>query len=105
MDEERPRKERRKRRRFTDEYKAATVKLVLSGRKTAGQVARDLDLTETAVRHWVRQAQADAGKGPVGVVTTAEKEELAKLRKEVRELRMEREILVKAAAFFAKHQS
>ena len=105
MDAEKPRKERRKRRRFTDEYKAATVKLVLSGRKTAGQVARDLDLTETAVRHWVRQAQADAGKGPVGVLTTAEKEELAKLRKEVRELRMEREILVKAAAFFAKHQS
>ena len=81
------------------------MKLVLSGRKTAGQVARDLDLTETAVRHWVRQAQADAGKGPVGVLTTAEKEELAKLRKEVRELRMEREILVRAAAFFAKHQS
>ncbi len=104
MEEEKPKK-RRQRRRFTDEYKAATVKLVLSGKKTAGQVARDLDLTETAVRHWVRQAQADAGKGPAGVLTTAEKEELAKLRKEVRELRMEREILVKAAAFFAKNQS
>jgi transposase len=105
MDEEKPKKERRQRRRFTDEYKAATVKLVLSGRKTAGQVARDLDLTETAVRHWVKQAQVDAGKGPAGALTTAEKEELAKLRKEVRELRMEREILVKAAAFFAKNQS
>ncbi len=105
MDEEQPKKERRQRRRFTDEYKAATVKLVLSGRKTAGQVARDLDLTETAVRHWVRQARADAGKGPAGILTTAEKEELAKLRKEVRDLRMEREILVRAAAFFAKLQS
>lgn len=105
MDEGKPKKERRQRRRFTDEYKAATVKLVLSGRKTAGQVARDLDLTETAVRHWVHQARVDAGKGPAGVLTTAEKEELAKLRKEVRELRMEREILVKAAAFFAKNQS
>jgi transposase len=105
MDEEKPKKARRQRRRFSDEYKAATVKLVLSGKKTAGRVARDLDLTETAVRHWVRQAQVDAGKGPAGVLTTAEKEELAKLRKEVRELRMEREILVKAAAFFAKNQS
>ncbi len=105
MEEGKPKKERRQRRRFTDEYKAATVKLVLSGKKTAGQVARDLDLTETAVRHWVRQAQVDAGDGPTGVLTTAEKEELAKLRKENRELRMEREILVKAAAFFAKNQS
>ena len=98
-------KQRRQRRRFSDEYKAETVKLVLSGRKTAGQVARDLDLTETAVRAWVKQAQVNAGKGPAGALTTAEKEELAKLRKEVRELRMEREILKKAAAFFAKENS
>ncbi|SRR6266568_4084270 len=103
MEEGKPKRERRQRRRFSDEYKASTVKLVLSGRKTAGQVARDLDLTETAVRHWVKQAQVDAGKGPGGALTTAEKEEFAKLRKEVRELKMEREILVKAAAFFAKN--
>jgi transposase len=88
---------RRQRRRFTDEYKAQTVKLVLSGHKTAGQVARDLDLTETAVRHWVKQARVDAGKGPPGVLTSAEKEELSRLRKEVHTLRLEREILIRAA--------
>jgi transposase len=68
-------------------------------------VARDLDLTETAVREWVKQARVNQGKGPPGALTSAEKEELAKLRKEVRELRMEREILKKAAAFFAKENS
>jgi len=60
-------KQRRKRRRFTDEFKAATVQRVLSGTKTAGQVARELDLTETAVRSWVKQARVDGGKGPAGV--------------------------------------
>lgn len=97
-------KAKRKRRSFTAEFKAEVVKRVLAGGKSAGQVARDLDLTETAVRHWVKQAQVDVGKGPPGALTTAEKEELAQLRKEVRELREDREILKKAAAFFAKHQ-
>ena len=81
------------------------MKLVLSGHKTAGQVARDLDLTETAVRSWVKQAQVNKGKGPAGALTSEEKEELTRLRKENRELRMEREILKKAAAFFAKENS
>lgn len=76
--------------RFTDEYKAKTVKLVLSGHKTAGQVARDLDLTETAVRRWVKQARVDAGKGPPGTLTSAEKEELFRLRKEVHTRRLDR---------------
>jgi transposase len=97
-------KKRRARRRFTDEFKAQVVKKVLSSGRTAGQVARDLDLTETAVRSWVKQAQVDRGKGPPGALTSAEKEELARLRKENRELREDREILKKAAAFFAKHQ-
>jgi transposase len=95
-------KKRRQRRSFTDEFKAEVVRKVLAGRKTAGQVARDLDLTETAVRKWVEQSQVDRGKGPPGALTTAEKEELARLRKEVRELREDREILKNAAAFFAK---
>jgi transposase-like protein len=59
-------RKRRQRRRFTDEFKAEVVKKVLSSGKTAGQVARDLDLTETAVRSWVKQAQVDRGKGPLG---------------------------------------
>ena len=72
--------------------------------KSVGAVARDLDLTETALRGWVKRARADRTKGRTGL-TTVEREELARLRKENRELRTEREILKKAAAFFAKHQS
>jgi transposase len=54
---------KRKRRHFTPEYEAEVVALVRRGVKTAGQVARDLDLTETAVRAWVRQGDVDDGKG------------------------------------------
>ncbi len=69
--------------------------------RTAGSVARELDLTESALRSWVARAQADRTKGKSGL-TTAEREELARLRKENRQLRLERDILKKAAAFFAK---
>jgi len=98
-----PSKEKRSRRSFTDEFKAGAVKLVLDEGETVAQAARELDLTESALRNWVNQAQADRTKGKTGL-TTAEREELAKLRKENRELRMERDILKQAAAFFAKHQ-
>ena len=94
---------RRVRRQFTDEFKAGVVRLVLDEGKTVGAVARDMDLTETAVRGWVKRARADRTHGRTGL-TTAEREELARLRKENRELRTERDILKKAAAFFAKHQ-
>ena len=93
---------RRERRKFTPEFKAETVKLVRESGKTVGEVARELDLTETALRHWVQQADIDQGKGPEGALTTAEKEELTRLRREVRTLRMERDLLKKWAAFFAK---
>ena len=94
---------RRLRRQFTEEFKAGVVRLVLDDEKTVGAVARDMDLTETAVRDWVKRARADRTHGRTGL-TTAEREELARLRKENRELRTERDILKKAAAFFAKHQ-
>lgn len=97
-------KSRRSRRRFDDDFKAQAVRLVLEEGKSVGAVARDLDLTETALREWVKRARADRTKGRTGL-TTMEREELARLRKENRELRTEREILKKAAAFFAKHQS
>jgi transposase len=96
-------KGRRLRRVFTDEFKAGAVRLVLDEGKTVGQVARDLDLTETALREWVNRARADRTQGRTGL-TTAEREELARLRKENRQLRVEHEILKTAAAFFAKHQ-
>jgi transposase len=93
---------RRTRRQFTDEFKASAVRLVLDEGKTVGAVARDLDLTETALREWVKRAQADRTHGRTGL-TTAEREELARLRKENRILLEERDILKKATAFFAKH--
>jgi transposase-like protein len=93
---------RRKRRSFTPEYKAEVVKLAATSGKSPGQVASELDLTETAVRSWIKQAEIDAGKGPRGALTTSEREELAMLRRENKTLKMEREILKKATAFFAK---
>jgi len=92
---------RRVRRPFTDEFKAGAVRLVLDEGKTVGAVARELDLTPSALAGWVRQAQADRTKGRTGL-TGVEREELTRLRQENRELRMEREVLKKAAAFFAK---
>ena len=94
-------RKRRARRQFTDEFKASAVRLVLDEGKTVGATARDLDLTETALREWVKRARADRTHGRTGL-TTAEREELTRLRKEVRVLAEEREILKKAAAFFAK---
>ena len=90
----------RARRTFSAEFKAETVELIRSSGRSIGRVCRDLGLTETAVRRWVQQAEVDAGTRPG--LTTAEREELARLRREVLVLREEREILKKAAAFFAK---
>jgi transposase len=92
---------RRARRRFDDNFKAQAVRLVLDEGKTVGSVAHDLDLTETALRAWVRRARADRTIDRTGL-TTPEREELARLREENRTLREEREILKKVAAFFAK---
>ena len=93
---------RRQRRKFSDEFKAETVQLVRSTGKSIAEAARDLDLSENSVRSWVREAEIEAGRGPEGALTKAERDELRELRKENRQLRMEREILKKATAFFAK---
>jgi transposase len=93
---------RRPRRRFTDEFKEQAVRLVLDEGKSVGAVARELDLVASALGTWVKQARANRTQGRTGL-TTAEREELARLRKENRILQEERDIL-KAAAFFAKHQ-
>jgi transposase len=91
---------RRERRKFTDEFKAEVVALVRSSGKSIGQISRDLDLTETAVREWVKRAEVDGGVRDG--LTTAAREEIAQLRRQVRLLEEERTILKKAAAFFAK---
>jgi transposase-like protein len=95
----------RKRRSFSAEFKAEAVRLCKVGDRGIGQVARDLDLTEGALREWVKRADVDAGQGPPGALTTVEREELGRLRKQVKRLEMEREILKKAAAFFAKENT
>jgi transposase len=95
---------RRPRRQFSDEFKEGAVRLVLDEGKTVGAVARELDLTASALTLWVRHARAERTKGKSGLMKE-EREELTQLRKDNRQLRIDREILVKAAAFFAKHQA
>ena len=86
----------RKRRRFTEAFKQESVRLCLRHDRSIGQVARELDLTESALRNWVKQYEIDRGSNPSGALTTEEKTELRTLRREVRVLREEREILKKA---------
>ena len=94
-------KKPRPRRSFTAEFKAEIVELCQRGDRTVGQVAKDFDLTETAVREWLKQAERDAGAGDGGL-TSSEKDELAQLRRENRRLREDVEILKRATAFFVK---
>lgn len=94
----------KKRRQFTQEFKAEIVKLVLDGGRSVPDVCRQHDLGETSVYNWVKQAQVDRGAGPTGALTTAEKEELSQLRRENRELRRERDFLEQATAYFAKRK-
>lgn len=94
---------RRQRRKFTPEQRADAVRLVKEVGNLA-KVARDLDLHEGTLRLWVKQAEIDAGEGPEGALTTEEREELRRLRRENRTLQMERDFLKKAAAFFAKDE-
>jgi transposase len=94
------RKKPRRRRSFTPEFKAEIVELCQRGDRSVGQVARDFDLTETAVREWVKQAERDSGARQDGGLTSAERREMVELRRENRRLR-EDEILKRATAFFA----
>ena len=93
---------KRKRRAFTREYKAEVVELIRRSGRSVWAISKELGLTETAVRRWVEQAEVDQGRGSTGALTTAERDELSQLRRRVKQLEMEREILKKAAAFFAK---
>ena len=95
-------KKPRRRRSFTPEFKAEIVDLCQRGDRSTGQVARDFDLTETAVREWVRQAERDTGTRSDSGLASTERQELAQLRRENRRLREDVEILKRATAFFAK---
>ena len=93
---------KRAKRTFTREFKAEAVELVRASGKTVGRVAKDLDLTETTLREWVKRAATGQPLVGKATVSVGEREELLALRKEVRVLKMERDFLKRAAAFFAK---
>jgi transposase len=90
-------KQKKTRRRFTDEFKAETVKLVKQSDRSMSGIAMELGISAKSIGEWVRKAEESGD-----TVDEDERAELKRLRKEVRELRMEREILAKARAFFAK---
>ena len=94
------RKKPRPRRSFTPEFKAEIVERCRAGDRTIGQVARDFDLTETAVRSWVHQAEVDAGERDG--LTTEERQELTRLRRENRRLQADVDLLKRATAFFVR---
>ena len=93
------------RRRFTKDQKAESVRLFRVSGMSYGKIAEELGIWETSLRNWVRQADIDEGKGPLGSLGTSELEELRQLRRENKRLRMERDILKKATAFFARESS
>lgn len=102
MDSKKQGKEPRTRRKFTDEFKASAVRLVLEEGRSVTSVAKSLDLVPSALGNWVNQAKNERGAGRPGALTSSERDELAQLRRENRQLKMERDILKKATAFFAK---
>jgi transposase len=86
---------------YPPEFRAEAIRLAQSSGKSRAAIARELGLTTETLRLWLKQADLDAGRRQDGL-TSEEQEELRRLRRENRILREEREILVKAAAFFAK---
>lgn len=85
---------------YPEEFRRQMVELVAVGRNPE-ELAKEFKVSGQSIRNWVKQAQLDAGKRKDGL-TSAEREELARLRRENRQLKMEREILAKAAAWFAR---
>src|SRR4051812_17700255 len=96
---------KRKKRVFTPAFRAEAARLCKQGDRSIGQVAKDLDLTEGSLREWVKRAEAASVEAPNDALRDAERAELNELRKRVKRLEMEREILKKAAAFFAKENA
>lgn len=97
----------KRRRLYTPQQKAEAVDLCLGENLSCSEVARRLNISLSALSSWVRQARIDRGEGrPIdrGLLTTEEREELKRLRKEVHELRREKDFFRLAAAHFAKEQ-
>ena len=85
---------------YPEEYRAQILELIRAGR-TPHELAQEFEPSAPTIRNWVKQAEIDSGQRQDGL-TTEEKQELARLRRENKQLRMEREILAKAAAWFAR---
>jgi transposase len=93
----------RNRRKFSDQYKEEAVKMVIESSRPIAAVARDLGINEGTLGNWMNlYRKANAGSEPA--LSVSERARLRELEKENRELRMEREFLKKAAAFFASEQ-
>ena len=95
----------RKRRIFSPEFRAEAVRLARSSDKSITAVAKELDITVSCLHNWVRQAANDENRDPQGALSTDERAELTRLRRELRNAEEERDFLKKAAAYFAKSQS
>jgi transposase len=93
------------RRIFTDEQKAEAVLIVGQSGKPVNQVAKEMGLTESALRNWVKQAKIDRQSDPQGQLTSVERRELNELRRDLKRVQMERDFLKKAATFFARESS
>ena len=88
--------------RYSKEFKAEAVRLFIAGNKPVAQLAKELGVAAKSIRDWAKQAEADAGNGAPGILTTPERDELIALRKKCRELERERDFLQDAATYFAK---
>ena len=87
---------------YPEEFRREAIRLALLGDKPQRQLARDLGISDVTLRNWLKQERAERGERPGGGLSRDEREELQRLRDENARLRMEREILSKAAVFFAK---
>ena len=87
---------------YGEAFRRDAVALYRSSGKRLEEIATDLGVSRESLRKWVQQAKVEAGEGPAGALMNDEREELRRLRRENKTLQMEREILKKAAAFFAK---
>jgi transposase-like protein len=96
---------KRPRRTHSPQFKAEVVQLVRSGARTVAEASRELGLADSLIRRWLEGSDSESGADKSAVLTASEKEELSHLRREVKVLRMEREILKKAATFFAKENA
>ena len=94
----------RKNKRFTPEFKAEAVRMMRGAAKPIAELAKDIGVSEQSLYRWAKQLGVDAKADPAGALTTAEREELTRLRRELRQVEQERDFLKKTAAYFASEK-